>query len=110
MTPSAFFMLVFFGVVSAPVLSLLLAGGGFAEVKEFIGFTYNMAFAVFYHSVIFGTREGRIWPPQELIESDPWIVWLSIPLILYHFWMIPSLNPSRLRLRRKWNPTFKRHK
>ena len=72
-------------------------------------FCSTCGFAVFYFFHVFPGEYGRFGLPVETVHEHPWIVWLSIPMILHHLWIIPGLSPSPIRLRRKWDPTFKRH-
>lgn len=104
-----FVLVVGWSFISSPLLFLVLSGADLTEGKEVIGIFYNSAFAAFYYFNVFPGEHGGFGPSPEVVLDHPWVVWLSIPMILFHLWMFPGLRPAHLRLRRKWDPTFKRH-
>ncbi|MDH0733070.1 hypothetical protein N5F23_08625 [Pseudomonas sichuanensis] len=109
MSVMVFVFVLGWSLVSSPLLFLVLSGADLSEGKEIVGIFYNGAFALFYYSNVFPGKYGSFGPPPEVILEHPWVVWLSIPMILFHLWMFPGLRPAYFRIRRKWDPTFKRH-
>lgn len=109
MTALTFFLVVCWSLSSSMLIWFFFSGINLTEGKAVFGSFYNIGFAVFYFFHVFPGEYERFGLPVETVQEHPWIVWLSIPMILYHLWIIPGLTPSPIRLRRKWDPTFKRH-